>query len=82
MKVMRTLLKKAALLPVIALALAASATGCAADTKAQTDRRKPAKADTAYYQHKAGNSYSQIQWARLESRLTGRSPKEVGSDLE
>jgi outer membrane PBP1 activator LpoA protein len=62
MKVMKTLVKKAAL-PVIAAALAASATGCAADTKAQANLRKPAKTDTAYYQHKAGNSYSQIQWA-------------------
>ena len=52
-----------AALPVIASALAASTTGCMADTKAQADHRKPAKADTAYYQHKAGNSYSQIQWA-------------------
>ncbi len=62
MKIMKTLVKRAAL-PVIASALAASATGCVADTKAQADHRKPAKADTAYYQHKAGNSYSQIQWA-------------------
>jgi hypothetical protein len=44
------LVKKAAL-PVIALALAASATGCAAGTKAQADLGKPAEADTAYYQH-------------------------------
>jgi hypothetical protein len=62
MKVMKTLVKKAALL-VIALALAVSAPGCVADPEAQADRRKPAKADTAYYQHKAGDSYSQIQWA-------------------
>ncbi len=59
---MKTLVKKAAL-PVVALALAASATGCATDTKAQADHRKPVKVDTAYYQHKAGDSYSQIQWA-------------------
>ncbi len=58
---MKTLVKKAAL-PVIASALAGT-TGCVADTKAQADHRRPAKADTAYYQHKAGNSYSQIQWA-------------------
>jgi hypothetical protein len=78
---MKTLVKKAAL-PVIASALATSTTGCVADTKAQADHRKPAKADTAYYQHKAGNSYSQIQWAPLESRLTGRIPNEFGPDLK
>jgi hypothetical protein len=58
----RTLVKKAAL-PAIALTLAASATSCLADTKAHANRRKPTKAETAYYQHKAGNSWSQIQWA-------------------
>jgi hypothetical protein len=59
---MKTLVKRA-VFPITASALPASTTGCVADTKAQADHRKPAKADTAYYQHKAGNSYSQIHWA-------------------
>ena len=50
-------MKKAAL-SVIALALAASATGCMADTKTQADRRKPAKAETAYYHDQLGNSHN------------------------
>jgi hypothetical protein len=60
MKVLRTLGKKA--LPVIASALAASATGCVAD-KAQADRRNPAKAEASYYHDQAGSSNSDIQWA-------------------
>ena len=60
MKVLRTLGKKA--LPVIASALAASATGCVAD-KAQADRRNPAKAEMTYYHDQVGNSDSDIQWA-------------------
>jgi CheY-like chemotaxis protein len=71
MKVMKTLLKRAAL-PVIASALAASATGCVADTKAQADLRKPAKADTAYYDHKAGNAYRRIP--RIALGPFGRPP--------
>jgi hypothetical protein len=58
---MRKLGKKA-VLPVIALALAASATGCVAD-KAQADRRNPAKAETTYYDDQVGSSDSDIQWA-------------------
>jgi hypothetical protein len=57
---MRTLGKRAAL-PVIALGLAASATGCVAD-KAQADRRNPAKAETTYYHDQLGNSDNDIQW--------------------
>jgi hypothetical protein len=68
MKVIRTLVKKAAL-SVIALALAASATGCMADTKTQADRRKPAKAETAYYHDQVGNSANDIEtydrWRQL-----------------
>jgi len=54
MRVMRALLKKAAF-PAIALALAASATGCVADTKAEADRREPAKAKTVYYHDQVEN---------------------------
>jgi outer membrane PBP1 activator LpoA protein len=68
MKVMRTLVKKAAL-PVIALALAVSATGCVADTKAQADRRKPAKAGAAYYHDQVENSANDVEtydrWRQL-----------------
>jgi hypothetical protein len=69
-------------LPVSALTLAACATGCLADTKAQANRREPAKAETAYYQHKAGNSCSQFSGSRLESHLTGSSPNELSRHLE
>jgi outer membrane PBP1 activator LpoA protein len=55
MRVIRALVKKAAL-PAIVLALAASATGCVADTKAEADRREPANAKTVYYHDQVGNS--------------------------
>ena len=65
---MRTLVKKAAL-AVIALALAASATGCVGNTKALADRRKPAMAETAYYHDQVGNSDNDIEtydrWRQL-----------------
>jgi hypothetical protein len=58
-----------AALAVIALASTASATGCVADTKAQADRRKPAKAETAYYHDQVGNSDNRIEtynrWRQL-----------------
>jgi hypothetical protein len=73
MTVMKTLVKKAALL-IIALALTVSAPGCVADREAQADRRKPAKADTAYYQHEAGNSYSQIEWAPVGKPPNWKEP--------
>jgi outer membrane PBP1 activator LpoA protein len=67
-KVMKTLVKKAAL-PAIALALAASATGCVADSKVKAARREPAKAKTVYYHDQLGNSHNDIQtydrWRQL-----------------
>ena len=54
---MRALVKKAAL-PAIALALAASATGCVADTKAEADRREPAKSKTVYYHDRVENLHN------------------------
>jgi hypothetical protein len=57
MRVIRALVKKAAL-PAIALALAASATGCAANTKVAEDRREPAKTKTVYYHDQVGNSHN------------------------
>jgi hypothetical protein len=68
MRLIRALLKKAAI-PVIALAVVASATGCVADTKAQADRREPAKAKTVYYDNQVGNSANDIEtydrWRQL-----------------
>ena len=65
---MRTSLKEAAL-AVIALALSASATGCVADTNAQPDGRKPAKAATAYYHNQVGKPVNDIEtydrWRQL-----------------
>ena len=52
---MRRLIKRAAL-PVIALALAASATGCAANTKAQAARSNAAKGEAVYYHDQVRNS--------------------------
>ena len=52
---MRRLIKRAAL-PVIALALAVSATGCAVNTKAQADRSNPAKGQAVYYRNQVRNS--------------------------
>jgi hypothetical protein len=60
MKVMRTLMTKAAL-AFIALALAASAASCVADRKAQTDHRKPTKTGTAYYHEQLENSDNDIE---------------------
>jgi hypothetical protein len=55
MKAMRRLIKRAAL-PAIALALAASATGCAANSKAQAVRSNPAKGEAIYYRNQVRNS--------------------------
>ncbi len=54
---MRAIVKKAAL-PAIALALAASATGSVADTKAEADRREPAKSKTVYYHDRVENLHN------------------------
>ena len=65
---MRVLVKEAAL-AAIALAFAASATGCVADTKAQADGRKAARAEIAYYHYEVGNSGNDIEtydrWRQL-----------------
>jgi hypothetical protein len=57
MRVIRALVKKAAL-PAIVLALAGSASGCVADTKAEADRREPAKAKTVYYHDQIENLHN------------------------
>jgi outer membrane PBP1 activator LpoA protein len=68
MKVIMTLVKKAAL-PVIGLALTASAAGCVTHSEAQADHREPAKAETAYYHNQVGNSDNDIEtydrWRQL-----------------
>jgi hypothetical protein len=64
MKVMRTLVKKAAL-PVIAMALAVSV----ADTKAQPESRKPANA--AHYHDQVKNSCNETETYDLWRQLFG-----------
>ena len=55
-----TLIKRPALAAIV-LALAAGATGCAADTKLQADRFKPAKIETTYYDDPARTSDNDIE---------------------
>jgi hypothetical protein len=65
---MKTLVRKAALL-VIALSSVASASGCAADPKAQADRGKPAKGAAVYYHDQVETSANDIEtydrWRQL-----------------
>ena len=60
-KSLSSALVKRLALAAIALALAASATGCVADTKPQADRFRPAKTETAYQDDPSGTSDKDIE---------------------